>query len=513
MVDYQSQIIKLLVEHIELTAISVLIAILIGVPLGILITYASRASKPVISVANIIQAVPSMALLGFMIPLLGIGAIPAIVAVVLYSLLPIIKSTYAGLVNINPETLEAAKGIGLTKFQVLTKVQIPLALPIIMTGIRVAAVTAVGLMTIAAFIGAGGLGYLVFSGIRTVNNYQILAGAIPACLLALTVDFLLGIVEKLVTPISLQRGDNIIKQKRRKWNIATLVVVGLLIVVLVAGSIFGGKTSNKTIAVGSKDFTEQVILGNMVSELIENRTDIDVVRKTDLGGTQVCFGALKKGDIDMYVEYTGTGYTDMLKYKPTSDMDKVYKTVKTEFKDKYDIEVLNPMAFNNTYTLAVTAKTAKEHGLSKISDMKRVADKMKSGTTFEFLNREDGLPGLEKFYGFKMSKSTALDGAPRYQAINSGKVDVIDAFATDGLLKKFKLKTLEDDKKFFPPYVAIPIIRGDTLKKYPEIGPLMKELGAKLTDQVMIDLNYKVDEEQESAPKVAKEFLAANGLI
>ena len=176
-----TEILALLLEHIKLTAISVGLAVLIGVPLGIFISYMSKASKIVLSIANVIQAIPSMALLGFMIPFLGIGAIPAVTAVVLYSLLPIIKNTYTGLESINPQTLEAAKGIGLTRFQILTKVQIPLALPVIMTGVRVASVTAVGLMTMAAFIGAGGLGNLVFSGIRTVNNNQILAGAIPAC--------------------------------------------------------------------------------------------------------------------------------------------------------------------------------------------------------------------------------------------------------------------------------------------------------------------------------------------
>ena len=187
----KDQIITLLFEHIKLTALSVGIAILIGIPLGILISYIKKINKPVIGIASVIQAIPSMALLGFAIPFLGIGTTPAIVMVILYSLLPIIKNTTTGINNIDQQMLEAARGIGLTKFQILTKVQIPLALPVIMSGIRISAVTAVGLMTMAAFIGGGGLGYLVFSGIRTVNNYQILAGAIPACILALLVDGIL----------------------------------------------------------------------------------------------------------------------------------------------------------------------------------------------------------------------------------------------------------------------------------------------------------------------------------
>ena len=189
-------IFALLIEHIELTAIAVVCAILIGVPLGILINYVKQADKPVIGAANIIQAIPAIALRGFMIPLFGIGKVPAVVAVVLYSLLPIVKNTYTGLSNIDKNTLEAAKAIGLKQWQILVKIKLPLALPVIMAGVRVASVTAVGLMTLAAYIGAGGLGSLIFQGVNSVNNNQILSGAIPACLLALLIDGILALVEK-----------------------------------------------------------------------------------------------------------------------------------------------------------------------------------------------------------------------------------------------------------------------------------------------------------------------------
>ncbi|MDR2397276.1 MAG: ABC transporter permease [Spirochaetaceae bacterium] len=189
------------VEHIQLTLFSILLAVLIGVPVGILISYLSALQKPVLGGANVVQAVPSIALLGFLVPVLGIGERPAVCMVVLYSLLPIIKNTAIGLAHINPQTVEAARGIGMTRFQILTKVKLPLALPVIMAGIRIAAVTSVGLVTLTAFIGAAGLGYLIYSGIRTVNTYQILAGAVPACLLALAVDFAASLVEKAVTPV------------------------------------------------------------------------------------------------------------------------------------------------------------------------------------------------------------------------------------------------------------------------------------------------------------------------
>jgi len=467
----KTQIISLLIEHIRLTAISVGLAILIGVPLGILISYVKKLNKPILGAANIIQAIPSMALLGFSIPFLGIGTLPAVTTVILYSLLPIIKNTYTGISNINPQTIEAAKGIGLTKFQILTKIQIPLALPVIMAGVRISSVTAVGLMTIAAFIGAGGLGYLVFSGIRTVNNNQILAGAIPACILALAVDFLASIVEKLTTPISLQKV----------------------------------KSNTK------KDFMKTRKMQKGI--LIEENTDISVNRKINLGGTQVCFSALKSDDIDLYIEYSGTAYGDTLGNPPISDMEKVYDTVKKDFKEKFDIEVLKQMNFNNTYTLAVEQETAEKYNLESISDLSLIASNLKSGTTLEFLNREDGLPGLSKKYNFSFKDSIGLDGSPRYTALISIEVDVVDAFATDGLLKKFKLKTLKDDKNFFPPYYAMPIVRGETLKEYPEIIPLLEQLSTILNDDIMMELNYKVDELQMEPDDVSREFLVKQGLI
>lgn len=516
LIQSKAQIFSLTLEHIQLTAIAVGLAILLGVPLGILISYVNKLNKPVLAVANIIQAVPSMALLGFAIPFLGIGTLPAVVMVILYSLLPIIKNTFTGIKNINPQTIEAARGIGLTKTQILFKVQIPLALPVIMTGVRISAVTAVGLMTMAAFIGAGGLGFLVFSGIRTVNNFQILAGAIPACILALLVDFLIGIVEKLVTPVSLQiTGASKEKQLRARKLQKRIIAATSLLLVMVLGytGIVNHISSDKVIRIGSKDFTEQHILAHMFSDLIEARTDITVDRKINLGGTQVCFSALRSGDIDLYFDYSGTAYGDTLNYPPISDMEEVYTTVKNDFKNLYGIDVLKQFAFNNTYVLAVKQETAAAYGLNSISDLAKVGSSLKAGTTLEFLNRIDGIPGLTEFYNFKFKNTVGLDGSPRYVALMNQETDVVDAFSTDGLLKKFELVTLEDDKNFFPPYYAIPLMREEIADEYPEIIPVIEELGDVLTDDVMAELNYKVDELQMEPAAVAHDFLVDNSFI
>ena len=189
------------IQHMQITLTAISIAVAIGVPVGIGISYLQPLKKPVMGIANIMQAIPSLALLGFLVPFLGIGNRPAIFMVVVYSLLPIVKNTATGLTNVDADTLEAARGIGMSPAQILLRVKIPLALPVIMAGIRISSVVSVGLVTVSAFIGAGGLGYIIFAGIRTINTNLILAGALPACILALSVDWLGARVEHLVTPV------------------------------------------------------------------------------------------------------------------------------------------------------------------------------------------------------------------------------------------------------------------------------------------------------------------------
>ena len=512
------QITSLSIEHIRLVAVAVVIAVALGVPIGIIISYYKKVSKPIIGLANLIQAIPSMALLGLSIPLLGIGVLPAVTMVVLYSLLPIIKNTYTGILNINEDTLEAAKAIGLTKMQILTKVRIPLALPVIMAGVRVSAVTAVGLMTMAGYIGAGGLGFLIFSGISTTNNFQILAGAIPACILALLVDYIFGLVEDLVTPIALQDSSNKSKDQLKKSRqnkktilaVTVLVITGLFVVNGVKSNI---NQSDRQITVGGKDYTEQYIMTHMMSELIEENTDIQVERKVNLGGTQVCFNAITNDEIDIYLDYTGTIYGDTLSYPPNSDMNEVYNTVKKELKEHNSIHVFKQLGFNNTYAMAVTQETADKYNLETVSDLSKVSNELTLGASLEFINREDGLIGLEKMYNLQFGKEVGLNGANKYLAIANGETDVTDAFGTDGLLRKYDLVVLEDDRQFFPPYYAVPLVRENTVKEYPEIVPLLEELADILDDDTMISLNYQVDELQRNPEEVAHDFLIEQGLV
>ena len=516
----KSEILSLLLTHIELTIVAVLISVIIGVPLGIAISRNKKVANGVIGLANLTQAIPSLAILGFLIPVIGIGSAPAITMVVLYSMLPIIKNTYTGIVNINPDMLEAAKGLGMTSKQTLRLIKIPLAMPVIMAGIRMAAVTAVGLMTIAAFVGAGGLGYLVFSGIQTVDNNLILFGAIPAAILALVMDFITGKIEEATMPNGIKKSDGTMKvrrkalsKKQKNIRYATVsIIVIMLIGVMVAPKIINA--SQKKVVVASKNYTEQLILGNILSELIQEKTDLKVEEKFNLGGSQVTFNAIKSGAVDLYPEYLGTGYVSILDIKePNSNKEEVYNIVKERFDEDYNIEVLNPLGFNNTYAMAVTKETAEKYNLKTVSDLSKVSKDLVIGPTIEFPNRDDGLIGLEKTYNMNFRDVKAIDGSLRYTALVNNETQVIDAFTTDGLIEKFDLTILEDDKNFFPPYDAVTVIRKETLEEYPELREVIGLLDGVITEEKMRKLNYEVDINRKDVKEVAIEFLKSEGFL
>lgn len=516
---------NLLVDHIALTAIAVGFAILIGVPMGILISYVKPASKPVMGTANIIQAIPSIALLGLMIPLFGIGEVPAVIAVTLYSLLPIIKNTYTGISNISPLTIEVSKGIGLNGLQRLFRVQIPLALPIIMAGVRISAVTAVGLMTMAAYIGADGLGKLVLSGISSMNTAKIFAGAIPACILALVVDYFFSLVEKLVTPkgIAIKTGKAISKKKEKNQRIYQRIALSSLAAILIAVIIIPyALTPKYDVVIGSKTATEPEILNYVMAEYIEEKTDLKVQRKTGLGDTQPLYGALKSKQIDIVIGYTGTIYCSVLGHEVEqgTDLNDMLVVLKAEMASEYDVDILEPEKFNNTYTFAMKKEVADQYNLKTFSDLAVAIntnpDAFVLGSTFMFAEptRLDGLVGVEKEYGFTMEEQNVrtMDSATRYIAIDNNEVQFIDAYSTDGLLAQYQLVVLEDDKNFFPAYNMVPVIRKPILEQYPELT-CVNDLKDILTNEVMANLNYQVDVLHKDPQIVAHEFLLDQGLV
>lgn len=277
----------------------------------------------------------------------------------------------------------------------------------------------------------------------------------------------------------------------------------------------GSEPATKTVTIGSKDFTENIVLGEMVAQLIEKNSEIKVERKLNLGGTKVNFDGVKNGDLDMYPDYDGTGYGVHLKHEePITDPSKVYDQVKKEFEEQFSLTWSKPFGFNNTYALAMPRKIAEEHNIVTYSDLAKVSDKFVFGTTNEFMGRAaDGYNPLVKTYGFKFKDVKTMQTGLRYKAVENGDIQVMDAYATDGKLKEFDMKLLVDDKQFFPPYNGAMIVRMDTVKKYPELMGIIDELAGKLSDEKMQELNFRVDVQGESVDKVATDFLTKEGLI
>jgi len=303
-----------------------------------------------------------------------------------------------------------------------------------------------------------------------------------------------------------------------KKHTALAILFAFMCLISFQGFAYGApKTNGGTIVVGSKNYTEQMIVGNIVAELLEAHTNLKVERKLHLGGTNVCFEALKKGSvnngIDIYVEYTGTGLVNILQMEAKTDPQEVYETVKKEFKDRWNLIWLEPWGFNNTYTLAVKEEFAKEYNIETFSDLAKLADKIVFGCTMEFAERPDGYPGFQKAYGFSFKEVKAMDPGLMYSAIDNDLVQVISSFATDGLLVAYNLKILRDDKNFFPPYHAAPLVNGEVLEKHPEIAEILNKLANSITDEDVQKLNYKVDGEGKDPAKVAREFLKERGLI
>ncbi|HXV48439.1 MAG TPA: glycine betaine ABC transporter substrate-binding protein [Candidatus Binatia bacterium] len=503
---------ELVLEHLFLVIVSTGIAVLIGVPLGILLTRKPALSKPVLGFANIMQTVPSLALFGFLIPvnfylfdvkiLGGIGAHTAIVALVLYSLLPIIRNTFTGINNVDPAIREAGRGMGMTDRQLLFQVELPLALGVIIAGVRVATVICVGTATIAAAIDAGGLGRYIFRGLRANDNVLILAGAVPAALIALAADLLLGYVERAI-----QFGATFrVTSRKLIWACAAGVLIFLGVSYFVMGKGAG------RIAVGSKDFTEQVILGEILAQAVEAKTNAQVVRRFDLGGN-LAHDALVAGEIDVYVEYTGTGLLAILKEKPLADPQEVYRRVKSEYARRFNLDWLEPLGFNNTFAILVRGEDAQKLNLKTVSDAVKVSTQWRAGFGQDFMSRADGYPGFSATYGFQFKAIREMDLSLTYRALAEKQVDLIAGNSTDGLILRYGLFQLDDDRRYFPPYDAVPVARRPVLEKYPELRSVLHQIGGTLTVDEMRKLNYAVDGEKRQAKDVAREFLRRNALV
>jgi len=265
------------------------------------------------------------------------------------------------------------------------------------------------------------------------------------------------------------------------------------------------------IVVGAKNFTESDLLAEIVAQQIERRTGLRVERRLHLGGTFVCHQAMTSGRIDLYVEYTGTAFTAVLKHPPVQDRDSVYRAVAAEYPERFGIVWGKPFGFNNTFAIVVRRRDAERHGLKKVSDVARVAPRWRAGFGYEFLERADGFAGLARTYGLAFAAPPiAMDLGLTYRALADGRVDLIAGNSTDGQIEALDLVALEDDRHYFPPYEAAPVIRAEVLKRHPGITGALDELAGRLSDAEMRRLNADADVRHRDIATLAREWLRAN---
>ncbi len=291
------------------------------------------------------------------------------------------------------------------------------------------------------------------------------------------------------------------------------VLVSTMLLAAGCGTQAASSPDSGTIVIGSKNFTENEILAQMFADLIQADTKMNVELKLDMGGTLVAFNALKSGQIDVYPDYTGTGYVEILKQPKAKSEQEMYDYVQQQYQKKWGLEWLKPLGFNDTYDIAIPKSLAQKDHITTISDLKKYAPQLTAGIDAECQNRPDCLPGLEKTYGLHFKSVLTIDHSLVYEAMAQGTIQATDAFSTDGGLEKYHLQVLQDNKKFFPAYYAAPVISMSFLKQHPEVGTVLDKLGGKISDSEMEHMNYLVDEAHQSIQGVAHNFLVSKGLL
>ena len=473
--------------------VAITIAIIVGVAVGVAISEKRKIAGIVISIVNVLYTIPSIALLGVLISVTGIGNKTAIIALTLYALLPVVRSTYTGIVNIDEKIVEASEAMGSTKFQTMYKVKLPLAFPVIFSAIALAG--------IASFVGAGGLGVAIYRGITTNNANLLLIGSILIALLALVSDGLLGIVQR----VTFSKGK---KSKIGKWLL--ILLAAILLAVSVLGSMNHMK---KTVKIASKPTTESQVLAEIVGILIEDKTDLSVKITHGVGGgTSNIHPALTKGDFHLYPEYTGTAWQIVLKEKAQYS-ESMFKELVAKYEEKYDATWKGMFGFNDTYSLGVRKEIADRYNLKTYSDLAKVSDKLTFGAEYDFFEREDGFNALSKAYGLNFRKKVDMDNGLKYKALLNKQIDVMTVFTTDGQLSDPRIKVLEDDKKFYPSYMAGMVVRKDILKEHPELSKVLGSLDGIIDEKTMAKLNDQVERGKKTPREVAMEFLQSKGII
>jgi osmoprotectant transport system permease protein len=479
------------------------LALLVGIPAGIFLTRLPRIAGPVIAVLAVVQTVPSLVLLGLLIPILGLGQQAALFAAVVYSVFPIVLNTFVGITQVSPPVRDAARGMGMTGRQILWYVELPLGFPVILAGVRSGAVYASAMIVISALIGAGGLGDFIFNGMTRDDSGLVWVGAIPVLIITLALFWGLGGLAWL----------------SRKDNALGMSVGGCLIVALAtyAGYSLAERAlqpRRADIVIGAKDFTEGQILAEILKQTLQAHTDLSVEVKSNLM-TNVILKALKSGEIDLYAEYTGVLLTskEALDLPVPADRSTITHLVRQEMDKRFGLVLLDTFGLNNTYAPSVTVATAKRHQLAKISDLQRVPE-LNVVIDLSFLTRPDGWKGMVEKYQLRFDKPPRqVSPNLLYKALEQKEADVVIGFATDWQIQAQNLVVLEDDRGYFPSYHGAPLVRESVLKRFPAIGPVLNRLGGQIDDQAMRQLNFEVAVKKRSEAEVAREFLERRELL
>ncbi|NQW05197.1 MAG: ABC transporter permease subunit [Acidobacteria bacterium] len=490
-----------LTAHLQLTLFALLIGTMVSIPVGVLITRSRWLEQPVLGVASVIQTIPSLALLALMVPALAalgfrsIGFLPAFIGLVLYSVLPILRNTVEGLNGVDEALVEAARGVGMTPRQRLRQIELPLAMPVILAGVRTSTVWTVGVATLSTPVGAPSLGNYIFSGLQTRNLSAVLVGCVAAAALALFLD---GLVWALGAAVL---------RRRRGWTRAVLVVISVLYLFTGATLISDLRPAKAgQVVVGAKTFTEQYILSEILSGHIQTVTGAPTRIVSSLGST-VAFDALRADEIDVYVDYSGTVWATLMQRDTTgTNRDDILEGVRQFLREEHGIELVGSLGFENAYALAMPRVQAEAMGVTRISDLTASAATLTIGGDYEFFGRPEW-KAIESAYQLKFDEQRMMDASLMYQAAGSGQVDVISAFSTDGRISAFDLVVLEDERGAIPPYDAVILAGPRLVRERPDVIATLRQLIGTIDADRMREMNRAVDQEGASIASVAAQFL------
>jgi osmoprotectant transport system permease protein len=492
---------ELLAAHLGLSLSALTLGIVISVPTGILVTRYRKLEGPIVGAAGVLQTIPSLALLAFMVPALAalgvssIGYLPALIGLSLYSLLPILRNTITGLSGVDPAVIEAAQGVGMTPRESLLRVELPLALPVIVAGIRTSAVWTVGTATLSTPVGAPSLGNYIFGGLQTRNYGAVLLGCVASAVLALTMDRLVQL---------LMRG---IEQRRRRLTMLSIIGFAVLSVCAAVPFVRTALSSGENaIVIGAKTFSESYILAHILAEQTQRQTGLPT-RTLESLGSAVVFDALVNGQIDAYVDYSGTLWSTVLRHgDPWPEREALLASVTTELRDKYGIIVIGRFGFENTYAFAVRRDDAQQLSLRRLGDLAPHAARLRMGGDYELFQRAEWR-SIVSTYNLSFAEQRVMDPSLMFEAINARQVDVIAGYSTDGRITAYDLVALEDDRGAVLPFDAVILAGARLSRDHPQVINALRQLAGRIDAQTMQRLNRGVDEEKRTPVEVAKRFL------